>query len=377
MFIEEQVLSNGLLGILRHHVAQRFFDFMGGIASGPDSITKAGNVTSFAIPMIFPKDNDIPRDHVESMCLSAQVKLAWDIKKYVELLLEDNPRNVSLFNIVKKIPITIVNKRSFMDPNITSRFERLGINIVNTATSSDRTYSEVEDFAKEFASFNRNKKEDIFSVYSESRLADDTQNTNLSSATNIKCKIHYVTGNNATINDVEYILSVKVIPKYVDSAELLSRFSSYDARYFYRQLVKLEKGEINFFTGLLLDLKNTVDKAKYAANRHKDPVFEMIDKFSLLKNMMINICPFLMIGLSENFVKKLLETQAMDVEKDIKDVLKSFCAMGMFIYRPERNAISMFYDGDVNWATYGMDAVISDTERYARELRELVKFTKH
>ena len=371
MFIEEQVLSNGLLSILRHHVAQRIFDFFGGIANGPDSVTRAGNVTSFHIPMIFTKD--IPRDHAEAMCTSAQVKLAWDIKKYVELLLEDNPRNVSLFNVVKKIPITVVNKRSYMDPNVTNRFERLGVNIVN-AGATEGAYSEAEDFAKEFASVNRSSKSSIFG---EARLADDTQATNLSSATNIKCKIHYITGNNVSINDVEYILSVRVIPKYVDNAELMSRFSAYDSRYFYRQMVKLERGEINFFTGLLLDLKNTVAKAKYAANKHKDPIFEMVDKFSLLKNMMINVCPFLMIGISENFVKQLLESQAMNVEKDIRDILNSFCAMGMFIYRPERNAISMYYDGDANWSTYGMDAVISDTERYAKELRELVKFTKH
>lgn len=380
MIFDEHAMSEHLLTLAKQTVAQTMYDFLTGLVSSPKSITRAGNISYFQIPMII--SDDIPKDSAEEAANTAQVKLAWDIKTYIEAFISCNPMDTTPVAIMKGVPITVINKGYGYDDSIDKRFSVAGIQIVRPyekATSPSMAISfeesKVEIKAGEFAKINKNKKPSNALFAEGNKLKEMVFTEKKANPTRIEVNVKYKTNTNE-IKENTLIFSVECTPRYVDISELMVRMSTYDNRKFYRDFVKLEAGEISFISDMMLNLKMLNERAKARATGRGAELFNIIDRFSLLRDMGVSVCPFLMLLVSDTFVQKMEESEAMDVKKEIQKILSSFFAMGMFIYSERTNTYDIFYDGDKQWKTYTRSAVESETSKYERQIKELIRFNK-
>lgn len=377
---DEHVMSEHLLTLAKQTVAQTMYDFLTGLVSSPKSITRAGNISYFQIPMIIT--DDVPRDSAEEAVSLAQGKLAWDIKTFIEAFISCNPMDTTPVSIMKGIPITVINKGYGYDESIDKRFSAAGISIVrpfekDAKPSMEISFEEscVEINATEFASINKVKKTSNKLFSEGSKLKEMVFQDRKASPTRIEVNVKYKTAQNE-IKENTLIFSVECTPRYVDISELMVRMSTYDNRKFYRDFVKLEAGEISFISGLMLNFKMLVERAKSRATGRGSELFNIIDRFSLLRDMGVNVCPFLMLLVSDTFIQKMSDGESMDVKREIQKILSSFFAMGMFIYNERTNTYEIFYDGDKQWKTYTRGAVESETSKYERQIKELIRFNK-
>ena len=380
MIFDEHAMSEHLLTLAKQTVAQTMYDFLTGLVSSPKSITRAGNISYFQIPMII--SDDIPKDSAEEAANTAQVKLAWDIKTYIEAFISCNPMDTTPVAIMKGVPITVINKGYGYDDSIDKRFSVAGIQIVrpyekDASPSMTISFEEsrVEIKAGEFAKINKNKKPSNELFAEGNKLKEMVFTEKKANPTRIEVNVKYKTNTNE-IKENTLIFSVECTPRYVDISELMVRMSTYDNRKFYRDFVKLEAGEISFISDMMLNLKMLKERAKARATGRGAELFNIIDRFSLLRDMGVSVCPFLMLLVSDTFVQKMEESEAMDVKKEIQKILSSFFAMGMFIYSERTNTYNIFYDGDKQWKTYTRSAVESETSKYERQIKELIRFNK-
>lgn len=380
MIFDEHAMSEHLLTLAKQTVAQTMYDFLTGLVSSPKSITRAGNISYFQIPMIIT--DDIPKDSAEEAASAAQTKLAWDLKTFIEAFISANPMDTTPVAIMKGVPITVINKGYGYDDSIDKRFSAAGIQIVrpfegdakpSMAISFEETCVEIG--AMEFSKINKKKKPSNALFAEGNKLKELIFQDRKSMPTRIEVNVKYKTVHNE-IKENTLIFAVECTPRYVDISELMVRMSTYDNRKFYRDFVKLEAGELSFISGLMMNFKMLNERAKARATGRGAELFNIIDRFSLLRDMGVNVCPFLMLLVSDTFIKKMEESEAMDVRREIQKILSSFFAMGMFVYNERTNTYEIFYDGDKQWKTYTRGAVESETSKYERQIKELIRFNK-
>lgn len=370
MVLESLKIGTDLSVLLKQKVAQSVYDALTGVATAKGSLPRQGNMTKIVAPLI--ATDDIPADDVVRVAKATEIKLAMDVRTYLETNIRETAQDVNVGNVMRSIPVTILNKGAGNNQSITEmmrdRFnvaasDRLGL------TVQESLQYELEKEAIEFS--------DVHCTVHYSEAGGNGSNIisdRNALPTHVRCEVKYVTGR-GEIKTAEFSVSVECAPKYVNSNELRARISSYSNRDFYKNFVRMEKGEINFITDWLLDLKMLKYKAK-AASKGNNNIFNIVDRYRLLNDMGVNVYPFLTMLLSNTFVDDLRNKEHMDLYRDGNEVMKKFFAMGIYMYDQDMNTIEIKYDGDRDWKKYPFDDIGRDTDKYERQLRELVKFNK-
>lgn len=337
------------------------------------SITDAANASALVIP--FFGTRDIPRDKLLEAAKNAELKIAWDIKRFVSLLIADTDNEsqgasaVSFDALMKKIPITILSRDEDSDMAKTLN-TKMNINVVSPDKVGEALdlSDKIERESIEYALSGRRDIKLIAEVDMKTGIVTDRA----SIPTQVILKLKYFT-ENAGVKEVEYIISVHAVVREVEEEELLSRILNVDSKKFWRDLVRMEKGEISFISGLLLQMKNLHRLAKSKAKRGAGDIFDTIDRFNLLQNLGVNVYPFTTLMVSDEFVASL-KKNGMDIYEDVGDVLKSILGLGVFIYNQNDDTVEVYYDGDKSFSTYTFDEMSKDTAKLDKQIREFVKF---
>lgn len=366
MIVEAHNIGDMMSTLLRQRVGQKIFDFVTSATSDKGSIVRQGNLSKIVVPMWVTED--IPREAAVQMAKNVEIKLAWDVKKYVEMMISENPRDLSLAKVMKDLPITIIQKQAGQNNPLFSKeaLNDLNIDIVEDGDGSSGIEVRLEQESLNYALEGYDK------MYSEAATNSPIIQERNSLPTEIQIELKYLRKDDK-IEAVKYFIGVEVIPRYVSSSELLVKMSTYDNKRFYKQFIALEKGEISFITDLLLDL-SLVKKKADQASKGKNPLFKMIDKFNMLSEMGVNIYPFTTMFVSKEFADRALAEEHIDLEKDVANILKEFFSMGLFIYNQDLDLVNIFYDGDREFRKHDFYDVEKDTAKYERELKNLIKF---
>lgn len=367
MILDTLKIGNDLGLLLKQRVAQGIYDTFTGISTSKGSLSRQGNITKIVVPCI--ASDDMPMDYVTEVAQGNAVKVAMDAKTFLEQTIKDSPQEVNIATVMRSIPITVLNKGAGTTAAISDILkDRLNTSVSERLLTREALEYEIEKKAIMFSDV------DIEVQYSEAPSGNTIINDRNALPVTVNCEIKYITGK-GEIKTVNYTISVECAPRYVNSNELRTRISSYSNKGFYKNFVRVEKGEINFLLDWMLDLKMLRYKAKAAAKGDAS-IFHVIDKYKLINDMGVTVYPFLTLLLSNNFVDELNTKEHLDIFREGSHIMKSFFAMGIYIYDQDMDVLHIRYDGDPDWKKYRFDDFARDTSKYERQLKELVKFNK-
>ena len=372
MILDVLNMGSELGVLLKQKVSQQLYDFFTGINTSKGSLPRQGNNTKIYTTLL--ATDDLPRDFVQGVAKAVEVKLAMDVKSFLQQSIKETPQEVTIGSIMRSIPVTVLNKGAGAGDSITEIMrDKMNAVVSNQLELQESIQYEIERDAIQFS--------DVYVSVSNKKsiLVGEAQNSSLiidrdANPTYVNCLIHYITGR-GEIKNVEFTISVEVVPRYVDRNELRVRLNSYSSRNFYRDFVAVEKGEKNFLLDWMLDLKTMKYKAKAAATGGMD-IFSVIDKYRLLNDMGVNVYPFVCLLISSDFADELMTKENLNIKTEAKTIMKKMFMMGMFEYDQDRDIMNILYDGDRGWRKCSGDDITRDTDKYAKELKQLIKFNR-
>lgn len=353
--------------LVKQRVVQKVYDALTNENNDRGSISSQGGANIIHIPFISTKD--IPMDTVSQTAKSTEIKFAMDIKMYLESCINADANSVQLHHVMHNLPITIVGRGGRGNNAAISDMlrDRFNASVSDAIGMHQESLNSINDFVKDFALVDCCK----VSLVSEAATGTPVFSDRNALPTYVRASIRYITGR-GEIKDVEFTIGVQCSARYVDEDELMTRICNYDNKDFYRKFVLLERGEVNFITDLMLDLKNVVASSRSAA-RGKDDIFNMMDRHHMLKEFGVHIYPYLTFLVSNEFVERALKQNNMDIHTDINTIMKTFMALGFYIYYPEMDKVRIFYDGDRHWNEVLFSDLARDTAKWERELKNLIK----
>lgn len=374
MIVEAHLMDSDLDGLLRNKVGQALYDFITAFTNPKKSFISAVNSTNIEFPVIYSDDMYI--EQVYDIAKTIEIKLAYDIKKFLEIDINSSPEEVKYAKLVKDLPITILDRGDGNSNLLSKAFENLGVEI-SVTDSTGKTYSEaminerIQKMAVKFAKGYTSPKAKLFGEANSAIISERN-----AIPSQVEVEVKYITGKKE-VNTIKYTISVQCIPKKVEFNELAERIGLYDNKNFFKKFVQLERGQISFISDWLLDLKNLHNRAKANSQGAKN-IFNIVDKLNLLQETGVNIYPFTMLIVSNELVEKVMKDHGIDMRSkaEAHRVMKKFFAMGISIYQPETDLVDIIYDGDVDYTTHQYSDFGKDISKYERELKQLIKFNK-
>lgn len=368
MIIEGLTLGADTMTLLKNKVGQMTYDFLTRMNTDKGSLPRQGNIAKITAPFI--ATSDIPKEEVIQAAKAVEIKLAMDVRTFLEINIKETAADLNIRDVMNSIPITVLNKGAGNSDSITEivrdRFN--GVLSDKLLTKEALEY----DMSKEAIAFSEVR---VTAHYSEAMASSSGIVSDRNALpTTVRVGIKYITGR-GEVKDVEFNVSIECIPRYIDSEDLRVRLGSYSNKDFYKNFVRLEKGEINFLTDWMLDLKMLKAKAKAAARGDRD-IFHIIDQKRLLNDMGVNVYPFLVMMVSSEFNDMLRTKDHLNLYEDANDIMKKFFCMGILIYNQENARLSIKYDGDKAFKECLFDDIGKDTAKYERELKQLIKFNR-
>lgn len=366
MFVELATIGGDTATLLKQKVSQGIYDFLTGINTAKGSLPRQGNLTKVVAPLI--ATDDLPKDQVIEIAKATEIKLAMDVKSFLEACIRETPQDVNIGSIMKSIPITVINRGGGHSDSVTEQLQnRFNTHIGDKLLPKESLQYEIEHEAILYA--------DVDVVcYSEAATGTGIVSDRAGLPTTVHCEIKYITGR-GEVKTVQFAISVECTPRYVSSNDLRVRLASYNSRDFYRNFVRMEKGEINFITDWMLDLKMLKLKAKSAAKGNAD-IFHIIDNKRLLNDMGVNVYPFVTMLVSANFADELMAKESLDMYSHANQIMKKFFCMGIYIYDQDMDTVEFMYDGDKGFKKVLFDDLAKDSSKYERELKQLIRFNK-
>lgn len=346
-------------------------------ANRNSSITKMANSSSIAFPLLAV--NSVPRDVVTDMAKAVEVKLAMDIKIILERVVADSHKGVDYNGAIAQIPFRGLFR---------SEEGVLSVGRETIGQAGAATYANL--VAESYAAAHCNTllqaegacvliKADV-ELIKESLIAESNNEYIVRDRnalpTYVKIALKYV-GDRGEIKEVEQLLSIECIPRYVQANELKTRISAYNPSRMFKRFIQLSNKEISCMRDFMLDMDLIKSQAKDAAYKGLDnQIFSIIERNHKIKDMGVNVYPFLCMLVSKEFVEDVIRTERLDMKREYKQVMKKFFAMGLFIYNEATEMVDVAYDGHKQMETYPLDDISRDTSKYEKELKQIVKMYK-
>ena len=128
-----------------------------------------------------------------------------------------------------------------------------------------------------------------------------------------------------------------------------------------------------YTTAMVFDAENNqIIKSETIANPGHRPGF--LPNF--LNDMGVNVYPFACLLMSSEFADELMTKENLNIKTEAKTIMKKMFMMGIFEYDQDRDIMNILYDGDSGWRKCSGDDISRDTDKYAKELKQLIKFNR-
>lgn len=360
MITEQQIskfLDSFLVTKLTSGIKRRLYKM-----AGHKSIPRAAEANRIAFPVIVT--DDISKEVAMELSKTAEVKLAYDVKNILERRIDETPQDLA--SVIDLLPFE--SDHGAVDLQKLNLIDEQDIEGAVRDHIAEGVY-EVKSVALDVVkNQTMNDNEELFSEAKSAVIVERG-----ATPTYIEVAVKYKKSDQE-VKEVKYQLGIQAIPRYVESNELRLKLSTYDTKRFYKKFVNLSNKEQSFIKDFLLDWELVKGQAKDAVQGYD--VFKSIERKNLLKDIGVNVYPFTVLLVSQNFVEKLKESEMIDLYEEASMLMNKLLAMAIVVYDHDTDLVNIRFDGEPKVTTYPYDEVVKDTSRYERELRQLIRLNK-
>ena len=268
-------------------------------------------------------------------------------------------------------------------------FTRMNAGITDNRTSGDAAY--VTGLAISGQSENG---DNITGVYAEAlrRAGNRLQKVNYygeadgvqimrdkgSGPTFIQVEVPYIAnagrnGSSGEVKTVKVQLGFEGVIRFVDVDEFVTRIGNFDSNRFFKNFIKLSKGEISFMGDFLLEMDRLRVEAKSQATSNK--LWKTLELMNRKRDIFVRSFPFTTFVISDEVADRIKERYMIDTENErqIKALMESFFAFAFYEVNTGTNVVKVMKDGDAMYKTLTLDDIERNTTKVERKLKELIK----
>ena len=334
------------------------------LATGKESLINSGNNNVITFPVIV--SSDIPQATASDIAKDIETLLGMATKNFIEGEVTRNTSELSMTAIMSSLPFT-----------------RMNAGITDNRTSGDAAY--VTGLALNGQSENG---DDNTGVYAEAlrRAGNRLQKVNYygetdgvqimrdkgSGPTFIQVEVPYIAnaGRNGSSGEVK---TVKVQLGFEGVIRFVTRIGNFDSNRFFKNFIKLSKGEISFMGDFLLEMDRLRVEAKSQATSNK--LWKTLELMNRKRDIFVRSFPFTTFVISDEVADRIKERYMIDTENErqIKALMESFFAFAFYEVNTGTNVVKVMKDGDAMYKTLTLDDIERNTTKVERKLKELIK----
>lgn len=340
------------------------------LATGKESLINSGNNNVITFPVIV--SSDIPQATASDIAKDIETLLGMATKNFIEGEVTRNTSELSMTAIMSSLPFT-----------------RMNAGITDNRTSGDAAY--ITGLALNGQSENG---DDITGVYAEAlrRAGNRLQKVNYygeadgvqimrdkgSGPTFIQVEVPYIAnagrnGSSGEVKTVKVQLGFEGVIRFVDVDEFVTRIGNFDSNRFFKNFIKLTKGEISFMGDFLLEMDRLRVEAKSQATSNK--LWKTLELMNRKRDIFVRSFPFTTFVISDEVADRIKERYMIDTENErqIKALMESFFAFAFYEVNTGTNVVKVMKDGDAMYKTLTLDDIERNTTKVERKLKELIK----
>lgn len=340
------------------------------LATGKESLINSGNNNVITFPVIV--SSDIPQATASDIAKDIETLLGMATKNFIEGEVTRNTSELSMTAIMSSLPFT-----------------RMNAGITDNRTSGDAAY--VTGLALNGQSENG---DDTTGVYAEAlrRAGNRLQKVNYygeadgvqimrdkgSGPTFIQVEVPYIAnagrnGSSGEVKTVKVQLGFEGVIRFVDVDEFVTRIGNFDSNRFFKNFIKLSKGEISFMGDFLLEMDRLRVEAKSQATSNK--LWKTLELMNRKRDIFVRSFPFTTFVISDEVADRIKERYMIDTENErqIKALMESFFAFAFYEVNTGTNVVKVMKDGDAMYKTLTLDDIERNTTKVERKLKELIK----
>lgn len=340
------------------------------LATGKESLINSGNNNVITFPVIV--SSDIPQATASDIAKDIETLLGMATKNFIEGDVTRNTCELSMTAIMSSLPFT-----------------RMNAGITDNRTSGDAAY--VTGLA--ISGQSENSDSDV-GVYAEAlrRAGNRLQKVNYygeadgvqimrdkgSGPTFIQVEIPYIAnagrnGSSGEVKTVKVQMGFEGVIRYVDVDEFVTRIGNFDSNRFFKNFIKLTKGEISFMGDFLLEMDRLRVEAKSQATSNK--LWKTLELMNRKRDIFVRSFPFTTFVISDEVADRIKERYMIDTENErqVKALMESFFAFAFYEVNTGTNVVKIMKDGDAMFKVMTLDDIERNTTKVERKLKELIK----
>lgn len=339
------------------------------LATGKESLINSGNNNVITFPVIV--SSDIPQATASDIAKDIETLLGMATKNFIEGEVTRNTCELSMTAIMSSLPFT-----------------RMNAGITDNRTSGDAAY--VTGLA---ISGQNENGDNTTGVYAEAlrRAGNRLQKINYygeadgvqimrdkgSGPTFIQVEVPYIANaghdRSGEVKTVKVQLGFEGVIRFVDVDEFVTRIGNFDSNRFFKNFIKLSKGEISFMGDFLLEMDRLRVEAKSQATSNK--LWKTLELMNRKRDIFVRSFPFTTFVISDEVADRIKERYMIDTENErqIKALMESFFAFAFYEVNTGTNVVKVMKDGDAMYKTLTLDDIERNTTKVERKLKELIK----
>lgn len=339
------------------------------LATGKDSLINSGNNNVITFPVIV--SSDIPQATASDIAKDIETLLGMATKNFIEGEVTRNTAELSMTAIMSSLPFTRMNN-GITDNVIKGDAAYItGLTLKGQESLQDESVGVYAEALRRAG--NRLQKVNYYGESDGVQIMRDKG----SGPTFIQVEVPYIA--NAGPNKSGEVKTVKVqmgfegVVRYVDVDEFVTRIGNFDSNRFFKNFIKLSKGEISFMGDFLLEMDRLKIEAKSQATSNK--LWKTLELMNRKRDIFVKSFPFTTFVISDEVADRIKERYMIDTENErqIKALMESFFAFAFYEVNTGTNVVKVMKDGDAMYKTLTLDDIERNTTKVERKLKELIK----
>lgn len=341
------------------------------LATGKESLINSGNNNVITFPVIV--SSDVPQTTASDIAKDIETLLGMATKNFIEGEINRGTCELSMAAIMSSLPFTRMNA-GFTDNTTQGTSEyitglTLGGMERNMQEGDGGVYAEALRRAG-----NRLQKVNYYGEADGVQILRDKG----SGPTFIQVEIPYIANagpnrGSGEVKTVKVQMGFEGVVRFVDVDELVTRIGNFDSNRFFKNFIKLTKGEISFMGDFLLEMDRLKVEAKSQATSNK--LWKTLELMNRKRDIFIKSFPFTTFVISDEVADRIKERYMIDTENErqVKALMESFYAFAFYEVNTGTNVVKIMKDGDVMFKVMTIDDIERNTTKVERKLKELIK----
>ena len=338
------------------------------LATGKESLINSGNNNVITFPVIV--SSDIPQTTASDIAKDIETLLGMATKNFVEGEITRGTCELSMAAIMSSLPFTRMNA-GFTDNTTQGEAAYMtGLALRGAEDKKNGTGIYAEALRR---AGNKLQKVNYYGEADGVQILRDKG----SGPTFIQVEVPYIANAGADrsgeVKTVKVQMGFEGVVRYVDVEELVTRIGNFDSNRFFKNFIKLTKGEISFMGDFLLEMDRLKVEAKSQATSNK--LWKTLELMNRKRDIFIKSFPFTTFVISDEVADRIKERYMIDTENErqVKALMDSFYAFAFYEVNTGTNVVKIMKDGDAMFKVMTLDDIERNSTKIERKLKELIK----